>query len=118
MPLRPVMFSCIVEKPKFTALFCKQRPANRGRLGAEFILPSVRDDSSKQGQGVGASSLKASSSQRNLIDPEQIKGEGASSCDRAEDGISKYWLCGQHRSGGYYTHTMHHLAICGRCSCA
>src|SRR5438045_6554431 len=79
MPLRPVMIFLHNEKPKFTAAFL-QNSAQRIEEGseAEFILPSVPGRFFKGkvkivGAFISQGQLQPSG---NLIDPEQIKGEG------------------------------------------
>jgi multidrug resistance efflux pump len=116
MPLRPVMIFLHDEKPKFTAAFL-QNSAQRIEEGseAEFILPAVPGRFFKgKVNGVGAfiaqGQLQPSG---NLIDPEQIKGEGRILVlIEPEEDISKYLVVpGSSAEVAVYTHHMHHLAI-------
>jgi len=116
MPLRPVMIFLHDEKPKFTAAFLQnsaQRIENNSE--AEFILPAVPGRFFKgKVNGVGAfiaqGQLQPSG---NLIDPEQIKGEGRILVlIEPEENISKYLVVpGSSAEVAVYTHHMHHLAI-------
>jgi len=116
LPLRPVMIFLHDEKPKFTAAFL-QNSAQRIEQNseAEFILPSVPGRFFKgKVEAVGAfiaqGQLQPSG---NLVDPEQIKGEGRILVViEPEDGISKYLVVpGSTAQVAIYTHHMHHLAI-------
>jgi multidrug resistance efflux pump len=116
MPLRPVMIFLHDEKPKFTAAFLQnsaQRIENNSE--AEFILPAVPGRFFKgKVNGVGAfiaqGQLQPSG---NLIDPEQIKGEGRILVlIEPEEDSSKYLVVpGSSAEVAVYTHHMHHLAI-------
>jgi multidrug resistance efflux pump len=116
MPLRPVMIFLHNEKPKFVAAFL-QNSAQRIEEGseAEFILPAVPGRFFKgKVHAVGAfitqGQLQPSG---NLIDPEQIKGEGRILVGiEPEDDISKYLIVpGSTAQVAIYTHHMHHLAV-------
>jgi multidrug resistance efflux pump len=96
MPLRPVMIFLHNEKPKFTAAFL-QNSAQRIEEGseAEFILPAVpgrffKGKVDAVGAFIAQGQLQPSG---NLVDPEQIKGEGRILVRiEPEDGISKYLI--------------------------
>jgi multidrug resistance efflux pump len=116
MPLRPVMIFLHNEKPKFTAAFL-QNSAQRIEEGseAEFILPAVpgrffKGKVDAVGAFIAQGQLQPSG---NLIDPEQIKGEGRILVRiEPEDDISKYVIVpGSTAQVAIYTHHMHHLAI-------
>jgi multidrug resistance efflux pump len=116
MPLRPVMIFLHDEKPKFTAAFL-QNSAQRIENGseAEFILPAVpgrffKGKVSAVGAFISQGQLQPSG---NLIDPEQIKGEGRILVlIEPEEGISKYVIVpGSTAQVAIYTHHMHHLAV-------
>ena len=116
LPLRPVMIFLHNEKPKFTAAFL-QNSAQRIEEGseAEFILPAVpgrffKGKVTAVGAFIPQGQLQPSG---NLIDPEQIKGEGRIQVRiEPEDGISKYLIVpGSTAQVAIYTHHMHHLAI-------
>src|SRR6266403_3008093 len=116
MPLRPVMIFLHNEPPKFTAAFL-QNSAQRIEEGseAEFILPAVpgrffKGKVSAVGAFIAQGQLQPSG---NLIDPEQIKGEGRILVSiEPEEGISKYLVVpGSTAQVAIYTHHMHHLAI-------
>src|SRR3981189_1738929 len=116
MPLRPVMIFVHDKKPKFTAAFL-QNSAQRIEEGseAEFILPAVpgrffKGKVSAVGAFIAQGQLQPSG---NLIDPEQIKGEGRILVAiEPEEGISKYLIVpGSTAQVAIYTHHMHHLAI-------
>ena len=116
MPLRPVMIFLHNEPPKFTAAFL-QNSAQRIEEGseAEFILPAVpgrffKGKVSAVGAFIAQGQLQPSG---NLIDPEQIKGEGRILVRiDPEEGISKYLIVpGSTAQVAIYTHHMHHLAI-------
>ena len=116
MPLRPVMIFLHKEKPKFTAAFL-QNSAQRIEEGseAEFILPSVpgrffKGKVTAVGAFISQGQLQPSG---NLIDPEQIKGEGRILVAiEPEEGISKYLIVpGSTAQVAIYTHHMHHLAM-------
>jgi multidrug resistance efflux pump len=116
LPLRPVMIFLHNEKPKFTAAFL-QNSAQRieGGSEAEFILPAVpgrffKGKVAAVGAFIPQGQLQPSG---NLIDPEQIKGEGRIlvAIDPEED-LSKYLIVpGSTAQVAIYTHHMHHLAI-------
>jgi multidrug resistance efflux pump len=116
LPLRPVMIFLHNEKPKFTAAFL-QNSAQRIEEGseAEFILPAVpgrffKGKVAAVGAFIPQGQLQPSG---NLIDPEQIKGEGRILVAiEPEDSISKYLIVpGSTAQVAIYTHHMHHLAI-------
>jgi multidrug resistance efflux pump len=116
VPLRPVMVFLHNEKPKFTAAFL-QNSAQRIEEGseAEFILPSVpgrffKGKVDAVGAFIAQGQLQPSG---NLVDPEQIKGEGRILVRiEPEDGISKYLIVpGSTAQVAIYTHHMHHLGI-------
>ena len=116
MPLRPVMIFLHNEKPKFTAAFL-QNSAQRieGGSEAEFILPAVpgrffKGKVDAVGAFIAQGQLQPSG---NLIDPEQIKGEGRILVGiEPEEGISKYLIVpGSSAQVAIYTHHMHHLAV-------
>ena len=116
MPLRPVMIFLHNEKPKFTAAFL-QNSAQRIEEGseAEFILPAVpgrffKGKVSAIGAFIAQGQLQPSG---NLIDPEQIKGEGRILVRiEPEDDLSKYLIVpGSTAQVAIYTHHMHHLAV-------
>jgi len=116
MPLRPVMIFLHNEKPKFTAAFL-QNSAQRIEEGseAEFILPAVpgrffKGKVDAVGAFIAQGQLQPSG---NLIDPEQIKGEGRILVRiEPEEDISKYVIVpGSTAQVAIYTHHMHHLAI-------
>jgi multidrug resistance efflux pump len=116
LPLRPVMIFLHNEKPKFTAAFL-QNSAQRIEEGseAEFILPAVpgrffKGKVAAVGAFIPQGQLQPSG---NLIDPEQIKGEGRILVAiKPEDSISKYLIVpGSTAQVAIYTHHMHHLAI-------
>ena len=116
MPLRPVMIFLHNEKPKFTAAFL-QNSAQRIEEGseAEFILPAVpgrffKGKVDAVGAFIAQGQLQPSG---NLVDPEQIKGEGRILVRiEPEDDISKYQIVpGSTAQVAIYTHHMHHLAI-------
>jgi multidrug resistance efflux pump len=116
MPLRPVMIFLHNEKPKFTAAFL-QNSAQRIEEGseAEFILPAVpgrffKGKVTAVGAFIAQGQLQPSG---NLIDPEQIKGEGRILVKiEPEENISKYLIVpGSTAQVAIYTHHMHHLAI-------
>jgi multidrug resistance efflux pump len=116
LPLRPVMVFLHNEKPKFVAAFL-QNSAQRIEEGseAEFILPAVPGRFFKgKVDAVGAfipqGQLQPSG---NLIDPEQIKGQGRIlvAIEPQED-ISKYLIVpGSTAQVAIYTHHMHHLGL-------
>jgi len=116
MPLRPVMIFMHTEKPKFVAAFL-QNSAQRIEQGseAEFILPAVpgrffKGKVNAVGAYIPQGQLQPSG---NLIDPEQVKGEGRILVGiQPEDDISKYQIVpGSTAQVAIYTHHMHHLAI-------
>jgi len=116
MPLRPVMIFLHNEKPKFTAAFL-QNSAQRieGGSEAEFILPAVpgrffKGKVDAVGAFIAQGQLQPSG---NLVDPEQIKGEGRILVRiEPEDDLSKYLIVpGSIAQVAIYTHHMHHLGI-------
>jgi multidrug resistance efflux pump len=116
MPLRPVMIFLHDEKPKFTAAFL-QNSAQRIEEGseAEFILPAVpgrffKGKVDAVGAFISQGQLQPSG---NLIDPEQIKGEGRILVlIEPQEDLSKYLIVpGSTAQVAIYTHHMHHLAI-------
>jgi multidrug resistance efflux pump len=116
LPLRPVMIFLHNEKPKFTAAFL-QNSAQRIEEGseAEFILPAVpgrffKGKVAAVGAFIPQGQLQPSG---NLVDPEQIKGEGRILVAiEPENDISKYLIVpGSTAQVAIYTHHMHHLAI-------
>jgi multidrug resistance efflux pump len=116
MPLRPVMIFLHDEKPKFTAAFL-QNSAQRIEEGseAEFILPAVpgrffKGKVDAVGAFIAQGQLQPSG---NLIDPEQIKGEGRILVRiEPEEDLSKYQIVpGSSAQVAIYTHHMHHLAV-------
>jgi multidrug resistance efflux pump len=116
MPLRPVMIFLHNEKPKFVAAFL-QNSAQRVEEGseAEFILPSVpgrffKGKVDAVGAFIAQGQLQPTG---NLVDPEQIKGEGRILVRiEPEDDLSKYLIVpGSTAQVAIYTHHMHHLGI-------
>jgi multidrug resistance efflux pump len=116
MPLRPVMIFLHNEKPKFTAAFL-QNSAQRIEEGsdAEFILPAVpgrffKGKVAAVGAFISQGQLQPSG---NLIDPEQIKGEGRILVRiEPEDDLSKFLIVpGSTAQVAIYTHHMHHLGV-------
>ena len=116
LPLRPVMIFLHNEKPKFAAAFL-QNSAQRIEEGsdAEFILPAVPGRFFKGKIVMGGAYIPQGQLQPsgNLVDPEQIKGEGRILIAiEPEDDISKYLIVpGSTAQVAVYTHHMHHLAI-------
>jgi multidrug resistance efflux pump len=114
MPLRPVMIFLHNEKPKFTAAFL-QNSAQRIEQGseAEFILPAVPGRFFKGKVVAGGAYIPQGQLQPsgNLVDPEQIKGEGRILVGiEPEDDLSKYLIVpGSTAQVAIYTHHMHHL---------
>jgi multidrug resistance efflux pump len=116
LPLRPVMVFLHDEKPKFTAAFL-QNSAQRIEQDskAEFILPAVPGRFFKAkvtavGAFIPQGQLQPSG---NLIDPEQIKGEGRILVSiEPEEDLSKYLIVpGSTAQVAVYTHHMKHLDI-------
>jgi len=116
LPLRPVMIFLHKEKPKFTAAFL-QNSAQRIEQGseAEFILPAVpgrffKAKVTSVGAFIPQGQLQPSG---NLIDPEQIKGEGRILVAiEPEEDLSKYQIVpGSSAQVAIYTHHMKHLDI-------
>lgn len=116
LPLRPVMVFLHDEKPKFTAAFL-QNSAQRIEQGAEaeFILPAVPGRFFKArvlavGEYIPQGQLQPSG---NLIDPEQIKGEGRILVAiEAEEDLSKYQIVpGSSAQVAIYTEHFKHLDI-------
>jgi multidrug resistance efflux pump len=116
LPLRPVMIFLHNEKPKFAAAFL-QNSAQRIEEGseAEFILPAVPGRFFKGKIVVGGAYIPQGQLQPsgNLVDPEQIKGEGRILVAiEPEEDLSKYLIVpGSTAQVAVYTHHMHHLAI-------
>ncbi len=116
MPLRPVMIFLHNEKPKFAAAFL-QNSAQRIEEGsdAEFILPAVPGRFFKGKIVMGGAYIPQGQLQPsgNLVDPEQIKGEGRILIAiEPEEDLSKYLIVpGSTAQVAVYTHHMHHLAI-------
>ena len=116
LSLRPVMIFLHDEKPKFTAAFL-QNSAQRIEQGsaAEFILPAVpgrffKAKVASVGAYIPQGQLQPSG---NLIDPEQIKGEGRIlvAIEPAED-LSKYQIVpGSSAQVAIYTEHLKHLDI-------
>jgi len=119
MPLRPVMIFLHDEKPKFGAAFL-QNSAQRIEEGseAEFILSAVPGRFFKGKIVMGGAYIPQGQLQPsgNLIDPEQIKGEGRILVViQPEEDLSKYLIVpGTTAEVAVYTHHMHHLAIMRR----
>jgi len=116
LPLRPVMVFLHDEKPRFTAAFL-QNSAQRIEQGAraEFILPAVpgrffKAKVSAIGEYIPQGQLQPSG---NLIDPEQIKGEGRILVAiESEEDLSKYQIVpGSSAQVAIYTDHMKHLDI-------
>jgi len=116
LPLRPVMVFLHDEKPKFTAAFL-QNSAQRIEQDAkaEFILPAVpgrffKGKVAAIGAFIPQGQLQPSG---NLIDPEQIKGEGRILVAiEPEEDLSKYLIVpGSTAQVAVYTHHMKHLDI-------
>jgi multidrug resistance efflux pump len=116
LPLRPVMIFLHNEKPKFAAAFL-QNSAQRIDEGsdAEFILPAVPGRFFKGKIVMGGAYIPQGQLQPsgNLVDPEQIKGEGRILVViEPEEDLSKYLIVpGSTAQVAVYTHHMHHLAI-------
>jgi len=116
MPLRPVMIFLHNEKPKFAAAFL-QNSAQRIEEGseAEFILPAVPGRFFKGKIVMGGAYIPQGQLQPsgNLVDPEQIKGEGRILVAiEPEEDLSKYLIVpGSTAQVAIYTQHMHHLAI-------
>jgi multidrug resistance efflux pump len=116
MPLRPVMIFLHDEKPKFAAAFL-QNSAQRIEQGseAEFILAAVPGRFFKGKVVVGGAYIPQGQLQPsgNLVDPEQIKGEGRILVViEPQEDLSKYLIVpGSTAQVAVYTHHMHHLAI-------
>ena len=116
LPLRPVMIFLHDEKPKFAAAFL-QNSAQRIEQGseAEFILAAVPGRFFKGKVVVGGAYIPQGQLQPsgNLVDPEQIKGEGRILIAiEPEEDLSKYLIVpGSTAQVAVYTHHMHHLAI-------
>ncbi len=116
MPLRPVMIFMHDEQPKFAAAFL-QNSAQRIEQDseAEVILPSVPGRFFKGkvitvGAYIPQGQLQPTG---NLVDPEQIKGEGRILVEiEFLDDLSKYQIVpGSTAQVAIYTHHMHHLAV-------
>lgn len=116
LPLRPVMVFLHDEKPKFAAAFL-QNSAQRIEQGsdAEFILPAVPGRFFKGKVVIGGAYIPQGQLQpsANLVDPEQIKGEGRILVViEPQEDLSKYLIVpGSTAQVAVYTHHMHHLAI-------
>ena len=115
-PLKPVMVFLHNEKPKFAAAFL-QNSAQRIEPGSEveFILAAVPGRFFKGKVVVGGAYIPQGQLQPsgNLIDPEQIKGEGRILVGiESKEDLSKYLIVpGSTAQVAVYTHHMHHLAI-------
>ena len=115
-PLKPVMVFLHNEKPKFAAAFL-QNSAQRIEQGSEveFILAAVPGRFFKGKVVVGGAYIPQGQLQPsgNLIDPEQIKGEGRILVGiESKEDLSKYLIVpGSTAQVAVYTHHMHHLAI-------
>src|SRR5215472_7347382 len=116
LSLRPVMIFLHKEKPKFTAAFL-QNSAQRIEQGseAEFILPAVpgrffKAKVASVGAYIPQGQLQPSG---NLIDPEQIKGEGRILVAiEPEEDMSKYLIVpGSTAQVAIYTEHFKHLDI-------
>jgi multidrug resistance efflux pump len=116
LPLRPVMIFMPDEPPVFAAAFL-QNSAQRieESSDAEVILPAVPGRFFKAkvdtvGAYIPQGQLQPSG---NLVDPEQIKGEGRMLVViKFTDDLSKYHIVpGSTGEVAIYTHHMHHLAI-------
>ena len=116
LPLRPVMIFLHDEKPKFTAAFL-QNSAQRIEQGseAEFILTAVpgrffKAKVSAVGAFIPQGQLQPSG---NLLDPEQIKGEGRILVAiEPEEDLSKYQIVpGSSAQVAIYTDHFKHLDI-------
>jgi multidrug resistance efflux pump len=116
LPLRPVMIFLHSEKPKFAAAFL-QNSAQRIHEGSdvEFILAAVPGRFFKGKVTIGGAYIPQGQLQPsgNLIDPEQIKGEGRILVGiEPEENISKYLVVpGTTAQVAIYTKHMPHLAI-------
>src|SRR5438132_12508379 len=116
LPLRPVMIFLHNEKPKFAAAFL-QNSAQRIEEGsdAEFILPAVPGRFFKGKIVMGGAYIPQGQLQPsgNLVDPEQIKGEGRILIAiEPEEDLSKYLIVpGSTAQVAVYPHHMHHLPI-------
>lgn len=116
IPLRPVMIFLHDEKPAFAAAFLQgssQRIINGSE--AEVILPAVPGRFFKGkvvavGAYIPQGQLQPSG---NLVDPEQIKGEGRILVEiQFTDDLSKFHIVpGSNGNVAIYTHHMHHLAV-------
>ena len=116
LPLRPVMIFMPKEAPIFVAAFL-QNSAQRIEEGsdAEVILPAVpgrffKAKVSTVGAYIPQGQLQPGG---NLIDPEQIKGEGRMLVQiEFLDDLSPYHIVpGSTGQVAVYTHHMHHLAV-------
>lgn len=117
MPLRPVMVFMPDEKPKFGAAFL-QNSAQRIEADseAEVILPAVAGRFFKGkvvtvGAYIPQGQLQPTG---NLVDPEQIKGEGRILVEIAfdESAFEGYHIVpGSSGQVAIYTHHMRHLAV-------
>jgi len=116
VPLRPVIVFMHDEKPSFTAAFL-QNSAQRIENGsdAEVVLPAVPGRFFK-GKVISVGSYISQGQLQptgNLIDPEQIKGDGRMlvEIEFTED-LSNYQIVpGSKGEVAIYTHHMHHLAV-------
>jgi multidrug resistance efflux pump len=116
LPLRPVMVFLHDEKPKFAAAFL-QGSAQRIEQGsdAEFILPAVPGRFFKAKVAVSGAYIPQGQLQptANLVDPEQIKGEGRILVViEPQEDLSKYLIVpGSTAQVAIYSHHLHHLAV-------
>ena len=116
LPLRPVMVFLHDEKPTFAAAFL-QGSAQRIEQGsdAEFILPAVPGRFFKGKVVVGGAYIPQGQLQpsANLVDPEQIKGEGRILVKiEPQEDLSKYLIVpGSTAQVAVYSHHLHHLAV-------
>jgi multidrug resistance efflux pump len=116
MPLRPVMIFVHKEQPKFAAAFL-QNSAQRIAQGseAEFILPAVPGRFFKGKVVIGGAYIPQGQLQPsgNLIDPEQIRGDGRIIVViQPEDDLSKYLIVpGSTAQVAVYSQHMKHLAV-------
>jgi multidrug resistance efflux pump len=116
LPLRPVMIFMPDEAPIFAAAFLQNSAQRLDEASeAEVILPAVPGRFFKAkidavGAYIPQGQLQPSG---NLVDPEQIKGEGRMLVHiKFTDDLSKYQIVpGSTGEVAVYTHHMHHLAI-------
>ncbi len=93
----------------------KQRPADRARIGGRIHSARRAGSIFQRQDGYGWRYIPQGQLQPggNLVDPEQIKGEGRILVAiEPEDDLSKYLIVpGSTAQVAVYTHHMHHLAI-------